>query len=99
MNPALQRDIAARGGVFTREVLRDSGHSDDDLRRWLTDKSVRRVARGIYAPGPTPTTGDRRLIELALGYGLTRGASVAASHHSALLLHGLPLAGVPRGRA
>lgn len=99
MQPDLLALTALTGGLFVRADLARHGYSTQQLQRWLRTKAVRLVSRGVYAVGPPATGPDARLTELTRGAARLYGDRVAASHHSALLLHGLALYDVPLGIA
>lgn len=97
--PDLAALLATTGGVFVRADLARSGHSRHDLQAWLDKGHVRPVTRGVYTAGPMGRQRHDRLDELTRGVARLHGQRIAASHHSALLLHGLALYGVPLGVA
>ncbi len=87
--------VANEVRVFTRAEAIVAGHSDHQLRRWVSDGSVRRVSRGAFAVGPAPEYAEGRLIERAKAFALPHGDRVALSHHVALVLHGIATYAVP----
>jgi hypothetical protein len=93
---------AARDGVVSAAAARRLGIGPDHLAAWVRAGDLRRLVRGWYAvrvPGapapweaPTPHESARRL-HLLTTIALVRSFAgrVVASHHSALLLHGVSL--------
>jgi hypothetical protein len=86
---------AASGGVFTRSDLARCGHTDDDVRRWVAEDVAHRLHRGVFGVGIPAQFPDGRLLELTRGLARWHRDSLAASRHSALVLHGLPTYDVP----
>lgn len=99
MHPDLTRMAALAGGVFVRADLVRTGHTVRELRSWLHSQQVHRVCRGVYAVGPVGIGPQDRLDDLTRGLARLHGDRIAASHHSALLLHGLATYDVPMGVA
>lgn len=99
VHPELTRLAALAGGVFVRADLVRTGHSVRELASWLQQQQVRHICRGVYAVGPVGTGPQDRLDDLTRGLARLHGDRIAASHHSALLLHGLATYDVPMGVA
>ncbi|MGI8946560.1 MAG: hypothetical protein ACR2FV_00960 [Ornithinimicrobium sp.] len=99
MHPDLTRLTALAEGVFVRADLVGTGHTVRELRTWLRERHVRQACRGVYAVGPVGTGPQDRLDDLTRGLARLHGERIAASHHSALLLHGLATYDVPMGVA
>lgn len=99
MNQLLTMMAAAQHGVFTRADAHTCGYDDVGLRRLVAAGECARLTRGVYGlPTPRPSPEDRHR-QLVRGLLLRFAGRVAASHHSALLLHGLPTYGVDLSRA
>lgn len=83
--------------VTTAEAIR-LGVSKDELRRLVTDGSLRRVIRGIYA-APPPTTGqweaEHRRLVVATVAARTATAPLVLGGPSAAVAYGLPLLSRP----
>lgn len=94
MNELLTMRSTDQGGIFTRAEAKQCGIDDSTLRQLVKTGRCVRVARGVYAfPSPQlPPEDQHRRLTRALLRRLEGRA--AASHHSALLLHGLPVHGV-----
>ncbi|AKU15198.1 type IV toxin-antitoxin system AbiEi family antitoxin domain-containing protein [Luteipulveratus mongoliensis] len=79
--------------LFVPADARRLGIRKDDLRAWVRRGMVRHLGRGVYAVGEAPEGPEeahRQLIKaLLLGH-----PTAVASHHSALVLHGLDVYGV-----
>ena len=93
MNDMLRTRAAAAGGVFTTSDARLCGYDKRALRRLVATGTCQRITRGLYA---VPVADARPEDEhVARTRAFLRGAEgrVAASHHSALLLHGLRVFG------
>ncbi len=93
--PDLDRLLATGSGVLTTAAATAAGLTDGDLRRAMADGRLHRVRRGIFVEhgtwqSATPWVRYRYLVRGVL---LARPAW-AASHHAAVVLHGLPMYGV-----
>lgn len=93
--PDLRRLLASGPGVLDAAAARHAGLSADDLRRAVSGGDLRRVRRGLYAASAVwdaaPPWERYRLTVVGL---LAGHPSWVATHHAALVLHGLPLHGV-----
>lgn len=81
-------------GVLTRKQARGCGCSEADLDRWVAKGLARSLWRGILSFNPEPDDAGGRNRELALAVSIVYGERVVVSHHSALLVSGLPTYGV-----
>ncbi|MET9272907.1 type IV toxin-antitoxin system AbiEi family antitoxin domain-containing protein [Kribbella sp. NPDC003557] len=97
MNVRLKLIAADQGGVFSRRQALASGYTPDQIVAYLRDGRWERIRRGQYAEPadisqlePWQRAGwiHRRKIHAAMNS--LRSGSVAVSHQSALVLHGLP---------
>jgi hypothetical protein len=88
---------AAQGGVFSRRQALNCGSTPEQIREHLVCGRWERVRHGQYAevhdsatltPWERRRAGHRRGIHAAVNS--RRPGSVAVSHQSALVLHGLP---------
>ncbi|GAB3113751.1 hypothetical protein GCM10027055_18760 [Janibacter alkaliphilus] len=77
--------------VFSREQARGWGISDRDLAALCRRGSFRRLARGWYSSRMDATPEELHVLRTVANIRLHAGRSVAV-RHSAVLLHGLPLA-------
>jgi hypothetical protein len=95
------RELCREHGVFFRHEAIAAGLTDAALRRSVRSGELVRVRQGTYTLGEDWATADAEHRHLLLLRGLLRshGSCVAASHHSASLLHGLDLWEVPMDRA
>ncbi|MGB6005979.1 MAG: hypothetical protein WBG36_15345 [Ornithinimicrobium sp.] len=84
-------------GVFTRSDALKLGHSDQELQRWVRQRTVRRLRRGVFGSGQEPEYADQRLVERGRGLAMHHGGNIAISHHAALAFHGIALHAVPLG--
>lgn len=78
--------------IYLTRALREQGFSYDEIRRMRRGGSLEQVRRGAYAvPGLNDAGRDRlhRRLILSTVPGLIDGSVV--SHHSAAVLHGLPV--------
>jgi hypothetical protein len=98
VNELLAIRCAAQGGVFTRADALEFGYDDGALRQLVRSGACRRLARGVYGVCPPDLDAEDRHRLLTRGL-VRRIDGAAASHHSALLLHGLPVYSVDLGRA
>jgi hypothetical protein len=98
MHPKLQRVSMAQGGVFSRRQAMLAGYTVEQIRDRLTNGRWERLRHGQYAE--TVDLSDspawersvfrhRRLVHAAVN--AMHPGSVAVSHHSALVLHGVPV--------
>jgi hypothetical protein len=79
------------GEVFGRDELLRAGFGDQDIRAALTDGSLLRLHRGVYAPGPE-IAGAPRSLELVRILGVARrSSSMVVSHAAAAVLYRIPL--------
>ncbi|GAB3948980.1 type IV toxin-antitoxin system AbiEi family antitoxin domain-containing protein [Kribbella albertanoniae] len=98
MNPELKRIAGRQGGVFSRRQASDAGYTPAEMRERLAQGKWERIRYGQYAER-TDWTGiapweqrlrrHRLLIHAAMN-AMHRGSAVV-SHHSALVLHGIPV--------
>jgi hypothetical protein len=88
---------AAQGGVFSRRQALECGSTPDQIREHLARGRWERVRHGQYAevrdaaaltPWERRRAAHRRLVHAVVNS--RRPGSVAVSHQSALVLHGLP---------
>ncbi|PXA69835.1 hypothetical protein [Cryobacterium arcticum] len=83
------------GGLLPAEALREAGVPPHSLRRLCGEGVLHGIRRGVYVAGAqwrAADTGERyRLLVRATV--LTAGNSPVLSHHSAAVLHGLPIIG------
>lgn len=86
---------ADAAGIFTRRRALAAGHTDRDLRDWVSDGTVRRVHRGVFAMGQSPAYGSAQVLERAKAIACRHPDNLALSHHTALALHGIALYDVP----
>ncbi|WP_148574294.1 type IV toxin-antitoxin system AbiEi family antitoxin domain-containing protein [Nocardioides caldifontis] len=95
------RGLCSEHGVFFRHEAVALGMTDAALRRGVRSGELVRVRQGTYVLGDLWAAADDKDRHVLLVRGLLRshGGRVAASHHSASLLHGLDLWEVPLGRA
>ncbi len=93
--PDLDRLLATGSGVLTTRAATAAGLTDDDLRRATAGGRLHHVRRGIHVEhaawrSATPWVRYRFLVRGVL---MAR-PGWAASHHAAVVLHGLPVHGV-----
>ncbi|WP_158716404.1 type IV toxin-antitoxin system AbiEi family antitoxin domain-containing protein [Blastococcus sp. Marseille-P5729] len=81
-------------GVLTRKQAHQCGYSETDIDRWVAKGLIRTLWRGILTFNPEPDDAAGRNRELALAVSIIYGERVVVSHHSALLVAGLPTYGV-----
>jgi len=102
MNPRLAVLAAAQGGVFSRGQALRCGYTAEQIRDRLTSRAWVRIRHGQYAepidlssltPSERRRSVHRRQLHAVMNS--RRRGSVAASHQSAVLLHGLPDWGLP----
>lgn len=104
MNGRLRAIADGQGGVFSRGQALASGYTHDQVVAFLRDGRWERIRRGQYAektdvgqlePWERVSWIHRRKIHAAMNS--LRSGSVAVSHQSALVLHGLPVWGLDLG--
>lgn len=97
----LKAVAADQGGVFSRRQALHCGYTPEQIRERLSDGRWERVRHGQYAeatdqtalvPWDLQTARYRRLVHAVVNS--MRPGTVAVSHQSALVLHGLPLWGI-----
>ena len=94
-----------QAGVFSRSQALASGCTPDEIVRLLGDGRWQRIRRGQYAekvdrtalPSGEQTRWDHRQ-KVHAAMNSLRSGSVAVSHQSALVFHGLPLWGLDLSR-
>lgn len=98
MNPELGRVAVAQGGVVSRAQAMRAGYTPEQIRERLTDGRWERVRRGQYAERADLGSmarwdqelfRHRRLVHAAMN--AMRPGSAVVSHHSALVLHRIPV--------
>lgn len=98
MNPRLKAIAAGQGGVVSRAQARYAGYTREQIARRLTDGRWERVRYGQYAErsdlSDVPAwerhvLHHRRLVHAAMNS--MRPGSAVVSHHSALVMHGVPV--------
>lgn len=93
--PDLRRLLATGPGVLDTATARRGGLSPDDLRCAVSAGDLRRVRRGLYAAAPVwdaaPPWERYRLTVVGV---MAAHPRWVATHHAALVLHGLPMHGV-----
>ncbi|TPG16037.1 type IV toxin-antitoxin system AbiEi family antitoxin domain-containing protein [Pedococcus bigeumensis] len=98
MTDVLVARALARGGVLSMADIKHAGLRSRDIIRLVDDGTVIRVAPRAYVLGTSmaeAATPEERHKLSAMARVLSFGDRVAASHHSALALHGLPFWRVP----
>ncbi|WP_165547156.1 type IV toxin-antitoxin system AbiEi family antitoxin domain-containing protein [Kribbella sindirgiensis] len=105
MNERLRLIAAHQGGVFSRRQALASGCTHEQIVRHLRDGSWEQIRRGQYAekldlaaPPPWERARWTHLRQMHAVMNAIRARSVAVSHQSALVLHGLPTWGLDLGR-
>ena len=93
MNELLRARAMSDGGVFTAAQAARCGHDARSLRRLVADGECTRIGRGRYAVCPAPMRAEDAHMARTRAVLLQAGGRIAASHHSALMLHGLPVFG------
>lgn len=86
----LTRAAAARGGVITRTLVLGHGSSGREIATWIADGHLRVLWRGILTVNPEPQDATSRHRELAHAISVAYAGRLAVSHHSAIVLAGLP---------
>jgi hypothetical protein len=98
VNPILEAVAAHQGGVFSRRQAIDAGYTPEQIKERLGDGRWERVRHGQYAeradvtrlaPWERQLFRHRRLVHAAVN-SMRRGTAVV-SHHSALIMHGVPV--------
>jgi len=84
-DPAVQRILAAHGGVISRAELIERGLSSSAIARRVSSGELKPVVPGVYRPATTPLTSELRLRATSLRLG---SAAVVAGR-SAAWWHGL----------
>lgn len=104
VNERLKLIAQQQGGVFSRRQALASGCTHEQIVRSLRDGSWERVRRGQYAEAldltVLPPWERARLLHLRQVHAVMnamRPGSVAVSHQSAMVLHGLPIWGLDLG--
>lgn len=93
--PSLLLSIATtQNGIVTRKQARDAGCTESELDCWILKGCLRPLWRGILTFLPEPDDEAGRHRELALAVATVYGERVVVSHHSALVVAGLPTYGV-----
>lgn len=88
--------LAARyDGSFTRHEALTAGMTAKELRTMLASGEIRRLERGVFALGPPLETREAEHAFAARSVSRAYDGQVIASHHSSLLLAGLPVHAVP----
>jgi hypothetical protein len=95
------RAIVAQHGTFRRREAVELGVDDAALRRWVRAGRIVRVRHGAYALADDWAALDERGRHVVLTRAVLRslGSEVAASHHSACLLHRMEMWAVDLGQA
>lgn len=101
VNPMLKVIAAGQGEVFSRRQAMECGYTPSEIRDRIRDGRWERVRYGQYAGavdlGGLETWDRQRVVHQRLihaAMNALRPGSVAVSHQSALVLHGLPLWGL-----
>lgn len=98
VNPVLETVARTQGGVFSRRQALDSGYTPEQIQERLQSGRWERVRHGQYAertdilhltPWDREIHRHRRLVHAAMNS--MRPGTAVVSHHSALLLHGIPV--------
>ncbi|MFC9687447.1 type IV toxin-antitoxin system AbiEi family antitoxin domain-containing protein [Kribbella sp. NPDC056951] len=98
MNPVLTAVASVQGGVFSRRQALDAGYTPEQVQERLRDGRWERVRHGQYAervdlghlpPWERELQLHRRLVYAAANS--MRPGTFAVSHHSALIMHGIPV--------
>ncbi|MGW6279017.1 type IV toxin-antitoxin system AbiEi family antitoxin domain-containing protein [Kribbella sp. NPDC055071] len=101
MNPRLEAVAAKHGGVFSRQQALRAGYTPDQIEDRLRDSRWERVRHGQYVertdldhlpPWERELLLHRRLVYAAVN--AMRPGTAIVSHHSALVVHGVPVWGV-----
>jgi hypothetical protein len=97
MNDRLRAIAAANSGVFTIGDARSSGFSDERIERLVRVGTWTRLRRGTFAEAAVIAAcndAQRHALDVAAAQRRIKRPTVA-SHHSALVLHGVPLLDSP----
>lgn len=98
MNSKLKIVAGRQGGVFSRRQAMDSGYTHEQIQERLGDRRWERVRHGQYAerieldhltPWERQIQLHRRLVHAAVNS--MRPGTAVVSHHSALIMHGVPV--------
>ena len=98
VNPNLKAVAVRQGGVFSRRQAIDAGYTHEQIQQRLHDGRWQRVRHGQYAerfdasqldPWERQLQLHRRLVHAAVNS--MRPGSAVVSHHSALIMHGIPV--------
>jgi hypothetical protein len=98
VNPELKRIASRQGGVVSARQAATAGYTKEQVRERLADGRWERVRYGQYAetldlsasaPWDRLVIRHRRLVHAAVRS--MRPGSVVVSHHSALVMHGVPV--------
>jgi len=98
MNPVLTAVANLQGGVFSRRQALEAGYTPEQIQERLRDGRWQRVRHGQYVertdlghltPWDRELVLHRRLIRAAANS--MRPETFVVSHHSALILHGIPV--------
>lgn len=93
MDLALRAHLDQHDGVISARAATRLGLTPNDLRVLVRERVLVRVARGAYVEAtlldPAQRAAHHR--QRLLGIVLSRHGTLAASHHSAAVLHGLPV--------
>jgi hypothetical protein len=98
MNDRLRAFAAASSGVFTIGDARASGFTDEQVERLVRVGQLTRLRKGTYAETSVIAAcndAQRHALDVVAAQRRIKRPTVA-SHHSALLLHGVPLLDPPR---
>lgn len=90
----ISRIAGTRGGVLTRRAAYAAGCSAREIDALIDRGELRALWRGILTAAPASTTAEGRHRELAHAIAVIYGGRLTVSHHSALVLAGLPVYGV-----
>lgn len=82
---------APHRGVLTRRTLLEHGCGDRQIRGWVAGGELRALWRGVFTLAPAPLDAEGRHRERAYAVGTAYAGRLAVSHHSALVLAGLPV--------
>ncbi|MGO4599444.1 type IV toxin-antitoxin system AbiEi family antitoxin domain-containing protein [Terrabacter sp. 2RAF25] len=87
----MRLDLLGAGGVFSAADAAAQGLDGHALSRLVRAGDCLRLTRGWYAVAPAePVTAQRRHALTATALGRANAARAVVSHHSTLILHGLP---------
>jgi hypothetical protein len=100
VNPQLKAVAVQQGGVFSRRQAIGAGYTPEQIKERLGDGRWERVRHGQYAeradlthlaPWERQICRHRRLVHAAMNS--MRPGTAVVSHHSALIMHGVPVWG------